>query len=573
MAEARGRPIPCPQTGRHEKPSAYRGRRWLVRLVVPGLTLCVVVPVAAQGPPLALPLHDPAYILLEGLERSGCAPARVSAFRPYDIARVRSAVQRAASDPTCAPRLVAPLTARFGSDVDSKGAVPAGAAGTTAVSPLRDRIYNVGGSVTARVTALGRDEYRPLWRDLRPKAQGDPPVVGIARVRGRYAPTPRTVGVIEAYAQSHSRNDPLVRARQLRSTSGVVGITEATFSGAFGPISLSIGRDREAWFGDRTESLLLSAQGPPLDRVAASLSTTHFEARALYAMLDDVVLDTTRAELPSGTPAQRFHRSIAAHALTWRPSRALELSVGETILLSRGSRTIELGYANPLMPYVLTQNDAGREGGEVRDNLVVFGSVRTRFGRTQLTGELIVDDIQIDAADREVTPHQLGWRVEGRQGWASPLPGSVEVEYQRIDSYTYLRGLYTDVYQYIDRPLGSELGPDADRVEASIDIWPNAELRLSAGGAVWRRGAQRIERRPAVGAVGNAGQTFPSATVDRPLVQRALLANFTAEMTRLQFPIRATVEVARMERPNHIASASASYLRAHLSATYAFRYP
>jgi hypothetical protein len=352
-----------------------------------------------------------------------------------------------------------------------------------------------------------------------------------------------------------------------------VGISEATFSGAFGPIVVSIGRDREAWFGAGTESMLLSANGPPLDRVAASLSTTHFEARALYAMLDDVVLDASRGEAPTDAPAQRFHRSLAGHALTWRPSRAVEVSVGETILLSRGSRTLEFGYANPLMPYVLTQHDVGTEGGETRDNLVVYGAVRTRMGRTQLNAELIVDDIQIDAADREVTPHQLGWSLEARQGWVSPLPGSAQVAYKRLDSYTYLRGLYTDVYQFNDHPLGSELGPDADRLDASIDLWPNPELRLSASAGTWRRGAQRIARRPAVGAVGNAGQGFPTTTDDRPLVQRALLANFTAELLRWQFPIRGQVEIARLEQPNHAAIAKATYLRAHLSATYAFRYP
>jgi hypothetical protein len=336
---------------------------------------------------------------------------------------------------------------------------------------------------------------------------------------------------------------------------------------------LSIGRDREAWFGSGTESMLISANGPPLDRIAAGFSTRHFEGRAIYAALDDVVLDTLRGELPSGTPSQRFYRSLIGHALTWRPASGIELSIGETILLSRGSRTLELGYANPLMPYVLTQHDAGTEGGEVRDNLVVYAGIRTRAGRAQLNGEFIVDDIQIDAADREVTPHQLGWRIEGRQGWVRPVPGSLKVEYKRIDSYTYLRGLYTDVYQNLDNPLGSELGPDADRLDATIDAWPNGELHVLAGVTRWRQGAQRIDRRPAVGAVGNAGQRFPTTTAQRPEAQETTLARLRAELLRWSLPVFAEVEVARMNQPFHIPAAKANYLRAHFSATYAFRYP
>ena len=551
-------------------------RRWST---TPALALWLLAAAAsgaaAQASPLPLPLHDPAYLVLEGLENSGCAAARVSPYKPYLVSRIREAMRRATNDAMCAPALVTALTERFGSPPDSAPSSERGSSTRSADGAgLPDTArFNLGASVTARAVALGRDVYRPLWLDLRPGSEGDPAVMGIARVRGRYAPTPQTVGVIEAYAQTHARNDPLVRARQLRSTTGVVGISEATFAGAFGPIVLSVGRDREVWYGQGTESLLLSGNAPPLDRIAASLKTGRFEARAIYAMLDDVLLDTLRGELPSGTPSQRFHRALAAHALTWRPSRSLEVSIGETILISRGSRTLELGYANPLMPYILTQHDAGAEGSEVRDNLLVYAGIRTWLGRTQLNGEVIVDDIQIDAADREFTPHQLGWRFQARQGWGTVRPGSLGVEYQRVDSYTYLRGLYTDVYQYIDRPLGSELGPDADRLEGSIELWPNGDLRLSTSAGIWRRGAQRLGRRPAVGAVGNAGQSFPSTTEDQPVAQRALVGRVGADVTRWQFPVRAEVEVARIENRNGVVASPITYLRAHLSATYAFRYP
>ena len=525
----------------------------------------------AQGPPLNLPLHDPAYTVLEGLENAGCAAARVSAYRPYEIERLRAALRRAASDPLCAASLLTALIARFDTTVQPGGGVAEPGQQLPATSTAGRA--HVGASATVRSTALGRGEYRPLWRGSRDTGEGDPRIAGIARVRARYAPTARTVGVIEAFAQSHIRNDPTVRARVLRTTTGAVGISEATFAGAFGPITLSIGRDREAWFAEGTESLLLSANSAPLDRLAAAFATTHFEGRAIYASLDDVVLDTLRGELPSETPPQRFHRSLVGHALTWRPSPALELSVGETILLSRGARTIELGYANPLMPYILTQHDAGTEGGQVRDNLLVYAGMRARAGRAQLNAEFLVDDIQIDAADRESIPHQLGWRIEARQGWGSIMPGSFGVEYQRVDSYTYLRGLYTDVYQYLDNPLGSELGPDADRLQASLEAWPAPELYVRTGIGVWRQGAQRIDRRPAEGAVGNAGGGFPSTTDARPFAQRATLLSLAAEITRWQFPVRAHVEVARMQHPAHASTGTANFLRAHVSATYAFRYP
>jgi hypothetical protein len=542
-------------------------------LLVAILSFALAGRATAQRGPIALPLHDPAYALLDGLESTGCTPARVSPYRPYDLIRLRAAIRLAKADPACAPTLVAALTARFDPAVDS-AALPTAIGDPVHVgtgSPV-DEEQSLGAALTLRATSIGRGEFRPLSDDLRPKAEGDPPAVGLLRVRGRYSPTTHTAVVIEAFGQTHARNDPLIRARRLRSTTGVVGISEATFTAAAGPFTFSIGRDREVWLGRDTESIVLSGNAPPLDRLLATLTTRRFEARALYATLDNVVLDTLRGELPSGTPAQRFHRSLAAHALTWRPSPRFELTAGETVLLSRGSRTLELGYANPLMPYILTQNDASADGNEARDNLGVFAGARIRLGRSLLAGELLIDDLQIDA-DREITPNQLGWRVEGRQGWVSPLPGFVGFEYSRIDGYTYLRGLYTDVYQFADRPLGSELGPDADRARGFVELWPTGTLRLASGVGVWRRGAQRLSRRPAEGAVGNAGQSFPTTTPELPFVQRAVLGDVAATLARWDFPMTLRVEVARVLNPGNASPERSMYFRAHLNATYAFRYP
>src|SRR5690349_10535050 len=67
----------------------------------------------AQDAPLSIPLHDPAYIVLDGLENAGCATARVSAFRPFTVPQVRAAMRAAADDPMCPRELVTVLRVRF----------------------------------------------------------------------------------------------------------------------------------------------------------------------------------------------------------------------------------------------------------------------------------------------------------------------------------------------------------------------------------------------------------------------------------------------------------------------------
>ena len=315
---------------------------------------------------------------------------------------------------------------------------------------------------------------------------------------------------------------------------------------------------------------MLSAHGPAYDRLVASIATRRFEARAIAASLDDVVLDTTRGEVPSGVPPQRFYRMLVGHALVWRPTPSIELTFGETALLSRGSRSLDAAYLNPLMIYVVTQNDTGRENN--RDNLTTFGAARLRVGPTTLVGELLVDDIQIDPADRKKTPDQLGWRLLATTPLPLAWPASGAVEYRHVNSYTYMRGNYDEVYQQFDRPVGSELGPDADDLRASGELWPSGRVRLAGSIGRWRRGVLRIDQRPGQRATGNAGKPFPS-TGPGQYVQSALLGDLALQLLSARVPVTARLQLARIENVNNTLSGPALYVRAQLIGSYAFRYP
>ena len=551
-------------------------------------SLLAAAPAGAQHPLVSLPLDDPAYEQLAGLDRQGCAPARVSPFRPYLSRDVRRALRRAAADSACTGALLDELSRRFTVAAPAPAPVVrdtlapdtlAGVAPDLARAireaqgrdePGDESRLSFGAKGTLFVTALGEGEVEPRWLDVRPTSEGTPPLVARLRGRATWDGGPRMTAVMEGFAQSHARNDQTLRARALRRTSGAVGFSEAYLSGAVGNFVLSFGRAHEAWLGRDRESLMLGAHGPPLDRLVASISTRRFEARALAATLDDVVLDTVRGEVPSGVPPQRFYRVLVGHAIVWRPVGALEVTVGETAVLSRGSRTLDAAYLNPLMLYIVTQNDTGRESN--RDNLTAFGAARVRVGPATVTGELLIDDIQIDKADRARTPDQLGWRLEATTRLPLIRPASATVEYRRLDSYTYMRGDYDAVYQHFDRPLGSELGPDADDLRAGGEVWATGRLRLAATVGRWRRGTLRVYQRPGQRATGNAGRPFPTTGPDA-YVQSATTGDLSAQFLSGTIPVTARVGLARIENVNNTLAGSALYVRAQLTGSYAFRYP
>jgi hypothetical protein len=357
-----------------------------------------------------------------------------------------------------------------------------------------------------------------------------------------------------------------------RRTSGVVDVSEAYVAGMAGPFLLSFGRSEEAWLGRGRESLVLSSHGPPMDRIAASVRWKSIEARALFGSLDVVDLDPERDSLALAEPL-RVYRYLAGHALTWRAARRFEVTLGETVLLSRRGPAPDLAYANPLMPYVLTEHDTARalEGND--NNLVLFGAMRLLLGGVTLEAELHVDDVQIDSQDRTAVPDQLGWRFEAATALPGVWPTTVSATYTRIGGYTYLREAYSSVYQWYDRPLGSELGPDADRGTIQMALWPRGWMRLGVELGRWRRGAQRIDDRPSVSMVGHAGEPYPTQTAARPAVQGAWTAEARMDLLGTALPMTVAVEAARMDNANNQPATSTLYLRANLVATYRFRYP
>lgn len=535
--------------------------------------LAAPLPAAAQHALVPLPLSDPAYVQLDALDRQGCAQARVSPYRPYLVGAIREAVAAARSDPWCAGQLLLALDQRFTTDsVVRQDSLYTDVGWVRTSPPVSNDVFRVGGAATAQLTGLSQGEFRPLWDDVRPRSEGTPPAVATLRGRASLAGGERLVAVAEAYAQSHRRNDPRIGGRAFRNTSGVLYFDEAHLTGRIGRLVVSFGRAAEAWLGEGSESLMLSAHGPPLDRLVASFVWKQLEGRAIVSTLSNVVLTEQLDSLAPGTPRQALHRVLVGHALTWRPRASMEFTVGETAQLSRGGTILDLAYANPLMPYVVTQNDSLRQTDR-RDNLGAFGATRLRFGGITVSGELFVDDIQIDAADRARVPDQLAWWVKTTAALPLVAPASIALDYKRVDAFTYRRRPYAEVYQNFDRPLGSELGPDSDLVRAGAELWPTERVRLSGSAGYWRRGAVRIDERPGQSAAEAGVGPYPSVRPDRPVNQRGLLGELTAQLVSVTLPVTLRLEAANLRNVNNQPAAAETYLRAHLSATYAFRYP
>src|SRR5687767_4576193 len=164
---------------------------------------------AAQGAPphalTTLPVADAAYIQLAALERVGCAPARISAHRPFRVRDVQRAVARFGSVVACAGPIADALASRF--SVPATAPIPADVAPDLAAAARESEAdeaaaFRVGARATVTATSLARGEFEPLWAGVRSRDEGTPPVVAEARGRVTWAASPNVVGVGELYAQT-----------------------------------------------------------------------------------------------------------------------------------------------------------------------------------------------------------------------------------------------------------------------------------------------------------------------------------------------------------------------------------
>ena len=534
-------------------------RRLASRAVALALSITAPATALAQHALVGLPLTDPAYVQLDGLMRQGCAEARVSQFRPFFVGDIRHALSAAESDSRCTGTLLSALRLRFPAD-------------TAPRDTSRSRL-SFGAAGTLQATGLKNGTFRPLWQDVRPTSQGEPAAVGVGRIRLTYDGGPHVLLVTEAFGETNVRNDPTVRESSFRNTSGVVGFQDAYITAQVSKLIISLGRAREAWLGDGQESLVLSANGPAYDRLLLSLRFSKFELRAFAATINDVVLDSSRDVLPAGISEQRWHRFAFGHGLTYRPTKKIELTLGETAVVQRQGFTVDLGYLNPLMIYQTTQHDTSQSGaGDA--NLTGFFAARATVGQATLSGEFLVDDIQIDSKDRANYPNQLGWNLEAAYALPTPMPASVGVQYRRIDSFTYIGQVdYSKVYQNFDQPLGSELGPDADMVRGYGELWTSGRLRFVGGLARWRHGAYRITDRPTINRLGHANDPYPDVTDERPDPQHAWIGDLSAEWLDGLIPITAKLELARITDVNNVPTPARNFGRLQVTASYRFRYP
>ena len=234
---------------------------------------------------------------------------------------------------------------------------------------------------------------------------------------------------------------------------------------------LGIGRDYIHWGSGREEGLLLSRTAGSLDHLTASVNMGRFSLHAVHAILDP-----------------EFPRRLAGHRLSISLPRGIRIGIGETVLYT--GRDLDFAYLLPFGSYYANQYN------EVDDDNILWG-LDWRFPVTRglmLYGELLIDDFQYERDPP--APDRIGFNMTAE---AFLTIGGREIElllgYTYIDIYTYAHK-DTLLTSYVTGDgdteengiIGSPLGPDADRWNASVSTPLHPRFLVTVKGSYTRWG-------------------------------------------------------------------------------------
>ncbi|MEO0021892.1 MAG: capsule assembly Wzi family protein [candidate division WOR-3 bacterium] len=229
-------------------------------------------------------------------------------------------------------------------------------------------------------------------------------------------------------------------------------------------LRLELGRDELVWGPGWHSSVMLSDQAPALDKIQLTLSRRQVKFTSFTALL---------------SRWNDRHRFLSA--------QRLELTVGRRLVLGGAMFNVYnwenawdfSGMLNPLLPIYFSVANSGHD-----DNLLVGGDAVLYLPQTRLYAQLLIDNFEFNT--RRESPNCLG--LQSGCFWAPPLPFDFRAEYALVTAFTYYHRLRDIMYENYSVPLGHELGPDADRLEAKLRFMPATWLNLSIWGDLTRRG-------------------------------------------------------------------------------------
>lgn len=227
-------------------------------------------------------------------------------------------------------------------------------------------------------------------------------------------------------------------------------------------IGIQFGHNQH-FIGNGIRSLFLSDFSTPFFSLKFNTRIWKFHYQNIFAELS---ADDFQSALGGGFAVPKKY--MAAHYLSFKPTRNITVGLFETVIFNRPGHRFELQYLNPVILYRTVEGSIGSP-----DNVMLGLNARVDLKkRISLYGQFVLDDIQI----REILNGRLGWwgNKFGHQLGAKYINAlgidnlDLQAEWNQVRPYTYSHYDENANYSHYKQALAHPLGANFNEYIASL---------------------------------------------------------------------------------------------------------
>jgi hypothetical protein len=257
--------------------------------------------------------------------------------------------------------------------------------------------------------------------------------------------------------------------------------------------SLAAGKEFIEWgYGDNG-LLVMSQKAPSFPMIRLDINPIEWLSfNYFHAWLSSDVVDTTSFyPTENGDYAFSFrNKYLASHTLTIKPTRGLDLSIGESIVYAD---QLEFLYLIPITFFRLADHYLSRQANSAGSNSQFFAQVSSKghIKNTHLYGTLFIDEFTINGiGDPTTEKMQIGFTLGSSVTDLLIDNLTIKLEYSKIYPYVYQHYINTTTFESNSYVMGHWMNNNADQVFGSL------KYRFIRGleALVWARYIRQGER-------------------------------------------------------------------------------
>lgn len=176
-------------------------------------------------------------------------------------------------------------------------------------------------------------------------------------------------------------------------------------------------------------------------------------------------------------------KNFTHHRISFSPFSNLRLGFGETVIYA--NRTVDFAYINPFNFYKSTEHSV-----QDRDNTLLYADVEyIPFKKMKLYSTLLIDDVDFSKLGTGWFGNQFAFNLGVNLiNPIETIPLQFNIEYVRIEPYTYTHRILDNNYSNYNYPLASELQPNSDQLTFVVNYYPSPKVNFTIFTAYERHG-------------------------------------------------------------------------------------